>query len=232
MNIDISRLNLLEKDIEDWLYENPGAIRAKYDGGPITKWIGRQYQLPSGVADLIGIRESNMLIVVEVKNVPINKAAILQVCRYQDDLKHIIDNRMNYPHRQDWHEPQIEMILVGPSIDGQTFTEARAVGVQVFEFSVSLDIDVNPLNWTKAHHEAVEDQRSAISTRPEWDIFGLTISQDIEQHRLEQETAANKREDFTVEESDGLIIIRGAHNGEGYSDIILNGESNEDTEDS
>lgn len=33
MKIDISRLNLSEKDIEDWLYENPDALGEDYLGG-------------------------------------------------------------------------------------------------------------------------------------------------------------------------------------------------------
>lgn len=128
MKIDISKVNLLEKDIEDWLYAHPGVVSRRYENDAIDKWIGRQYNLPSGVADLIGVRGSGRLVVIEVKNVAINKAAILQVCRYADDLKYIVSHRANYPYVAAGGEPQIEMVVVGPSIDSQTFTEAQAVG--------------------------------------------------------------------------------------------------------
>jgi hypothetical protein len=186
MKIDISKANLLEKDIEEWLFENPEVLTAPYYTNPITSWIGRQYALPSGIADLIGVRENGMLVVVEVKNVAINKAAVLQVCRYQDDLKHIVSERMDYPYTTDHSEPIIEMILVGPSIDGQTFTEARAVNVEVFQFDVSLSLNVNGMRWTREHRDAVREQHAQIASRPEWEIYGMTNGQDYEQHRAEE----------------------------------------------
>lgn len=191
MKIDISRVNLLEKDIEDWLYENPGALLSRYDDNPIVRWIGRQYTLPSGIADLIGVRQDDRLVVVEVKNVAINKAAVLQVCRYQTDLQYIVSNRMEYPHIRDWNEPVIDMVLVGPSIDGQTFTEAQAVGVQVFSFSASLELDLSSLYWSHDQRDALAQQREEIARRPEWGIYGITIKEDVENFRKQREAAAN-----------------------------------------
>jgi hypothetical protein len=182
MKIDSSKVNLVEKDIEDWLYENPDALTSRYHDHPITKWIGRQYALPSGIADLIGIRDNGMLVVVEVKNVAINKAAVLQVCRYQHDLKYIVGQRMDYLHVTDGNEPIIEMILVGPTIDDQTFTEAQAVNVQVFRFDVSLSLYVGCLDWDRNYRDRLHDQQVKIAARPEWNIYGLTITEDIEQH--------------------------------------------------
>lgn len=187
MYIDISRVNLLEKDIEDWLYENPSGLPESYAHGAITKWIGRQYTLPSGIADLIGVHEDGMLVVVEVKNVPINKAAVLQVCRYQDDLKYIVSERVGYPHLKHDNEPEIEMVLVGPSIDGQTFSEARAVGVTTYQFTAKVTLDINRLSWNDDHRAKVRVQHAEIAARPEWEIFGLTNIEDYAQFKKEQE---------------------------------------------
>lgn len=212
MKIDISRVNLLERDIEDWLHENPSVLYQYCKDNPITGWIGRQYQLPSGIADLIGVRQDSKLVVIEVKNVAINKAAVLQVCRYADDLKCIVLQRTDYPHMRDWSEPVIEMIVVGPSIDPQTFTEAQAVGVRIFQFSAQLTLDISGTNWTHEYRDSRDEQHGSIAAKPEWAIYGLTIAEDIEQHVLE-------REESSVDGD--AVILRGAHLGEGYSDIMF-----------
>lgn len=199
MKIDISRVNLIEKDIEDWLYENPDALYGTFGVGAIENWIGRQYQLPSGIADLVGVRQDRMLVVIEVKNVPINKAAVLQVCRYAEDLKHIVAWRMEYPHKRDDDEPVIEMILVGPSIDDQTFNEATALGIRVFSFSVQLDLDLSRVRWTQEHREKVTDQQISIAARPEWIIYGLTLEENLERRENQSELADNELESGTEE---------------------------------
>lgn len=230
MKIDINRLNLLEKDIEEWLFDNPGVLPAVYKKNPIVGWIGRQYQLPSGIADLIGVREDKTLVVVEVKNVAINKAAILQVCRYTHDLKHILSNRMDYPHVRDWNEPVIEMIVVGPSIESQTFTEAQAVNVRVFQFSPVLTLNIASLSWDDDYRDSIRAQHDRISARAEWSIYGITIDEDLENHRLERaarllgDNANNQDADEASESDDTVtfeIALPAALTDNGYSDIIL-----------
>jgi hypothetical protein len=202
MKIDASKANLLEKDIEDWLFENPGALGWKYSTSPIVKWIGRQYALPSGIADLIGVRENGMLVVVEIKNVAINKAAVLQVCRYQNDLKHIVSERVGYPHTTDNSEPIIEMLLVGPSIDTQTFMEAQAVNVNFYQFSVELSLDISSMSWNSEHYNNIREQYTQIASKPEWEIYGATNGQDYEQYKAEKEM---RERDSTQDEYDALM---------------------------
>ena len=75
-------MNFNERELEDWLFELPEALG-------VNRWIGRQLTLPSGVLDLLGVIEESFhteLVVVELKAVPINASAILQVCRYAADL--------------------------------------------------------------------------------------------------------------------------------------------------
>lgn len=213
MKVDISRVNLLERDIEDWLYENPGILDAIHGTNPIEQWIGRQYQLPSGIADLIGVRQDGKLVVVEVKNVAINKAAVLQVCRYTEDLKYIVSERMDYPHKANDNEPWIEMILVGPSIDDQTFTEAQAVGVRVFQFSAQLSLDISSLRYSSLHRNKMRAQRESIAAKPEWAIYGETIEQHIDRCASEDQLAY---------ELDQIVHSEWGPPSEGYSDIILN----------
>jgi len=206
MNIDISRVNLLEKDIEDWLFENPDKVPCSWGDRTVERWIGRQYQLPSGIADLIGIRDDGMVVIVEVKNVSINKAAVLQVCRYADDIKHVLGNRMSYPHRRDFEEPTVEMILFGPSIDEQTLIEAQAVGVKAICFSATIQVSPWIPSLRREQKEAISEQQDQIAARPEWNIFGLTVTQQVE---LDMGPTVK-----------GVMLL-GSHKGDGYSDVIL-----------
>lgn len=170
MKIDISRLNLLEKDIEDWLYANPGSIRTNW--GSVTEWVGRQYRLPSGIADLVGVLDGGIVVIVEVKNVPINKAALTQVCRYAADLLEILQWRNYYPNPEMQGMSYVEKIVVGPSIDDQTFTEAAALNVSIHEFSASLDIDISEIEWTAGTRDSMSATYRQMAHAPEWDRFG------------------------------------------------------------
>lgn len=179
MKIDISRVNLLEKDIEDWLYANPEEIVAR--STPVCFWLGRQYRLPSGIADLIGVTHDNLVVVVEIKNVAINKAAITQVCRYAADIQEILMMRDDYQHCRLDGEPIVWKVLVGPSIDDQTYGEARACGVAFMQFEANLEIDLNNIIWSKEHRTAIEGQMREISYRPEWERFGPHIDQVVDE---------------------------------------------------
>lgn len=230
MKMDINRVNLLERDIEDWLYENPTILNVTWRKNPIVRWIGRQYTLPSGIADLIGVCENGMLVVVEVKNVAINKAAVLQVCRYADDLKYIVSGRSGYPHiRPDNNEPFIQMVLVGPGIDDQTFTEARAVGVRVFQFSATLHLDVSSLTWTSEHFGSVRAQQELIAARPEWDMYGLTIGESLDQDRhIETETFVEHAEISTEADEQLKAITKYARE---YHRLEVEAKENDDADD-
>lgn len=197
MIVPPNKVNLAERDIEDWLYENPSAITLNV--GPISQWIARQYSMPSGIADLIGIVEPTgsiipeTVVVVEVKNVAINKAAILQVCRYKNDLKHILTRRIDAPAYQSG-EPWVSAVVVGPSIDDQTFSEARACGVAVIRFGVSLQLTLAQLNWSNEYRERLDEEYSRIARQPEWNRYGEHIEDHIE--RVTQEdTLADELDD-------------------------------------
>lgn len=179
MKIDIARVNLLEKDIEDWLYENPDTIEA--GSSVVSHWIGRQYRLPSGIADLVGITHHFMLVVVEIKNVAINKAAVTQVCRYAADLQDILLRRENYIFTRDDGEPLVWKVLVGPSIDDQTFGEAIACGISVVQFTPNLNLDFSRIHWSKEYRDRVREQIREISFREEWKAFGRHMDEVVDE---------------------------------------------------
>lgn len=188
MKIDTSRTNLTEKDIEDWLYGNPKAVETYM--GPIKRWIARQYRLPSGIADLIGLTENDMIVVVEVKNVAINKAAVLQVCRYAADIQQVLELRESYPFSSERDLPVVCKVLIGPSIDAQTFDEASACNVWVMQFAVTLQLDLSDLHWPPEHSSQVRDQLREVSFRPEWERFGRHMD---EVHAEMQQKAYEER---------------------------------------
>lgn len=182
MNIDINRVNLLEKDIEDWVYECRTEIPKNYHGW-ITHWFGRQYQLPSGIADLIGMRTNGVASVIEVKNVPINKAAITQVCRYAADLRDLINNRMDYPIRDSSTFPYIEKVLIGPSIDAQTFGEAKACDVEVIIFTPRLQLSIRDVDWTDEYSQERDKRLEKLAENPEWEMYGKLVSVAVQEQQ-------------------------------------------------
>lgn len=175
MAFNISRMNLSERDIEDWLFENPEMCRYG-DYWCIDRWFGRQYRLPSGIADLVGVTSQGCVAVVEVKNVPADGKAIAQVCRYAYDLKNVMGYRWDYECR-DANGPVIQKIVVAPSIsDVNTYFEADALQVTLLEFKVSLHVDIyaaypdsrQDLDRYHEHAVSIHD----IAQNPEWDMFG------------------------------------------------------------
>lgn len=167
MKIDMSKVNLTERDIEDWLYENPQIIynRVYPSGFLIDRWLGRQYRLPSGIADLIGVTIDLRPVVIEVKNVPINKAAVLQVCRYALDIRSI------FKYQNVFSELEPIRILIGPSIDDQTEHEAFACDVEYLQFDFQLNMTLGKKLERLDTGINYWDQIGEVSKRPEWIMF-------------------------------------------------------------
>lgn len=160
--------NLIERDIEDWIYDNPQALSLGIEG-----WIGRQYNLPSGIADLIGYRNDGLVMVIEVKNVPINKAALAQVSRYAFDVEEIVNDFADYPDFSNGARPYVQKVAVGPSIDEQTMQEATAMGVDVLLFEAAIRIRFSAMAPTETLKRRAS--LSHFSDRPEWSVLGRKI---------------------------------------------------------
>lgn len=173
MEIDISKVKLYERDIEDWLYANPHKIViGPHSDNPIVRWIGRQYALPSGIADLIGVRASGLISVIEVKNVPMNKAAVLQVLRYARDVEDIVRDQHYYRESNNLPYPCVERVLIGPAIDIETWFEARACHVNVLEFSPTVTLQFGHRALTPESAVLWGEQISGIAQRAEWTSLG------------------------------------------------------------
>lgn len=145
MVIDERKVNLAEADIEQWLWENPGAVNVRA-GLDVVEWTGRQFKVPSGIADLIGLTEDGDIVVVEVKNGPIAPDALTQVTRYAKDIEDICVAAA-YKHKlyDQKFQPIISRVVIGKSIDGKTLTEAEAMGIETIAFGLHLHLTLSPL---------------------------------------------------------------------------------------
>lgn len=199
MRLDINRVNLAEKDIEDWLFENPRDFPTEtenYDETPIVRWIGRQYRLPSGIVDLIGIRENGKVVVVEIKNVIVNKAAILQVCRYASDIEEILGQRESYPIRRADRTCYVSRVVVGPGIDTQTMQEANACDVNFVQFDAYLQVEFSSMDFDDEMYEARASELSKIARQPEWNAFGTHYSDHISPKPISDNLSEDETLDF------------------------------------
>jgi RecB family endonuclease NucS len=128
--VDLNRggVSISEGIVQEWLYERPDLIQGE-DLSPVIKWIGRQYKLPTGVADLIGVQENGNISLIEVKRLRITRADIWQVARYASGLERIFNR--SYGDR----DKKVDLILVGSGIGWEILNDARAAGVKVFSYS-------------------------------------------------------------------------------------------------
>jgi hypothetical protein len=169
-SIDPRKVQLAEKDIEDWLYENPQSLG-------VRKWIGRQFHVPSGIIDLLGVNEYNYPVVVEVKNVEIDADAILQVCRYAKDIQGIVSEKTN-----DGPFFYVTKIVVGRGgISSELQYEANAVNVAVMSFQVELSLSVSgPWRFTQEKMVSDYEMLLKILDNPAMDVFDNLITEETE----------------------------------------------------
>jgi hypothetical protein len=171
MIIDIERANLLEKDIEDYLHINPKHLN--FPEMTVERWIARQFEVPSGIVDLIGLTNHETLVVVEVKNGPINAKAITQVSRYAYDIYQIIGV---YDHA---YPPYIYKIVVGSSLDKQAMFECEAANVYPVVFEAELTLTMGRRSWTDESREQLDSEYRRIASE---DIIRSFMERYTEDH--------------------------------------------------
>jgi len=143
MKVDPMKVNLAERDIEDWLYKYPNKLDLGFDRS-IKKWIGRQVQVPSGRIDLLGIYEFSghtALVVVEIKNVEFSQSAILQVCRYAFDLESI-SNDYSYRTENRISDQVVKIVVARGTPSNQLLQEAESVNVRLMSFNISFELSI------------------------------------------------------------------------------------------
>ena len=167
MKVDPSKVNLSEKDIEDWLFENPGSISIY--GHTIEGWIGRQIHVPSGIIDLLGYHTFGenriQLVVVEVNNVEFSQSAILQVCRYAHDIENGVysielDNGLSIS------DIATKVVIAKGIVTDQLLYEANSVNVSLISFSVNFEISTGG-NWRftlDRHQENIKAMKNIFET--------------------------------------------------------------------
>lgn len=151
--VDPRKVNLSEKDIEDWLEDNPEAL-----GIGVEYWLSRQYKLPSGILDLLGYISDENVVVVEIKNTEITSESLAQVCRYAHDIDRSIFKNDSIPYME------VTKVVVGKSIpDSKIQYEANALEVKIITFNVTLDLDfLGPWNWAEKRREELEKEYDRI----------------------------------------------------------------------
>lgn len=185
MIIDERKVNLAEKDVEQWLWENPTLIRFGRNEA-VIKWLYRQLSIPSGVADLVGVTESNDLVVVEVKNTEIKPDALLQVARYAFDLRVIAVRSVESQELWNYPPPHVYKIVIGRSIDFKTARDAEATGIFVITFGVQLSLFLSEdLKWRSQFVEQREQEYEAIA-------LDDSIAKTIEMHAARCEAAGDR----------------------------------------
>jgi len=154
VNIDWGRVNILEADIEEYLYQNPTSIRL-YQGMFIKEWVARQFHVPSGVIDLLGVANNGCYVVVEVKNTEITSSALTQVSRYAQDIERIF-SKIDKLHN---HYNFAGKIVIGREpVTNQIIFEAEALGITLLTFDVSLSLNISSSwGWSKKYLNELDD---------------------------------------------------------------------------
>jgi len=174
--IDPGRVNLYEKDIEDWLWENPQVVRANYISSIVHHWLGRQIEVPSGIIDLLGVTEEGIVSVVEVKNTEINAKTLTQVCRYAADIESI---QHNYWELAPLPPIFKTVICKGEISDRKMLFEANALNVIVQTFKVRLSLDIDGLwGWTKEYSKDLRNHYTELSESE----FFLALEENAHNH--------------------------------------------------
>lgn len=166
MIIDPSKVNLSEADIEEYLWRNPEALSV-YRLHQVKRWLKRQYRVPSGIIDLLGITDTGFPVVVEVKDDPLQSRDIAQISRYAFDVHNILRDRIRFTYPDG-----VFRVLVGPSIDHTTFRECEAVGVDVVQYQVTLNLSTMHMLWTEEFRQMRTEQWRVLRDDSELDDDG------------------------------------------------------------
>lgn len=149
MEVDPRKVNLAEADIEQYLWENPHLVQL--NRMPIERWIKRQFRIPSGILDLMGVTDTGGLAVVEIKNTELKLEHIAQVKRYAYDIDTVLTIHGAY-------ERKCTPVLIGRSIADSLYRDCEACGVHVQVFDVSFTLRVRAMHWNREFVDWREQQ--------------------------------------------------------------------------
>lgn len=216
MVIDERKVNLAEADIEQWLWENPEEVQFLYYGTVerVQRWIGRQFDVPSGIIDLMGISTTGFVVVVEVKNTEIQPSALTQVSRYAFDVRNITEWAHHYAScERDC--PQVVSVVIGKSIDDKTFKEAEALQIKIVTFLVKLTLDTKcGLEYSEEYREYRVNRWAEIAKQPAFES-AVTYHEQYWQARIR---ALSESQEATASDTDSETL---ANNLATTDDLVL-----------
>lgn len=224
MKIDPKKVNLLEADIEQYLWENPNEVA--FNGWYISRWLKRQFSVPSGIIDLLGVTVEGYFVVVEIKNVDIDAKAVAQVCRYAHDIFSVI-TKLNTGAKFSYRYSTMK-VLVGPSIGTTVLRECEACGISYLEFEVNLSLKIDQTQFTRAFRSQRDSAYAELASDPTL----IEAHSAYQKHRQEGEDLFSDwepEESEPEDEAERYYQVYTTPSGEqtdspvdtGYSDIIL-----------
>lgn len=175
MEVDPRKVNLAEADIEQYLWENPHLVQLHRM--PIERWIKRQFRIPSGILDLMGVNSMGSLAVVEIKNTELKLEHIAQVKRYAYDIDTVLTIYGAY-------ERLCTPILIGRSVTDSLYRDCEACGVHVQVFDVSFKLTVRSMGWGQEFYEEREQQHMQLGD--DEDIAEYVAMVKEQQRKLEE----------------------------------------------
>lgn len=167
-----------EKHLEDWIVKNPYPIIGDVTNAKAV----RQYQLPSGITDLIFWGDADTLssavLLVELKKRAINAAAFAQACRYLRDLRAIgkiaLDIMRNpYDGGMIRYDPKITGVLIGHSIEDKNLLIAADMA-DITLVTYQYNAETNDYVFEEHHAEVLP-----LRVRYEYacDVIGIAIQE-------------------------------------------------------
>lgn len=154
MKIDAKKIQLSEKDLENWLWDNEQEL--PYN---IETWLARQYKVPSGIIDIIGVTSEGDIVIVELKNHVPDANALTQISRYAKDVERILMASQEYG-------VSIHKAIVGvfDNISNQLQFEADALDIKMYSMNIEFDITINGAwSWTEEHGHNLADEYKKLS---------------------------------------------------------------------
>lgn len=152
---------MTEKELQNYLYENPNVL---FPGQTINE-KSKEYYIRGKRIDLL-FRVENTRYIVELKAVPLNREHIGQIVEYYGLMKEYLN------------DANLRMMLVSPSIPSWKSVLLEEIGIQCIEFDLSSQIDKPQLN----NDQIVKDKKkiniilTAIQELPENSKYEKSIA--------------------------------------------------------
>lgn len=161
---------MMERDLEAVLFDYPRLIPPLFGTGSyacpaVSSWVARQYTVPSGRIDLLGVREYppyRTLVVVELKRGEIDARSLTQVCRYAADIENILAHITHTNGVMPVGDSRVNKIVIGSRIAHQQYIAAEGMGVSVYSYCVERDrLEISPIifedSWRWVAYERIAE---------------------------------------------------------------------------